>query len=80
MARGNVSALRSTIFDILFILKLLEIIAEELKRVGVAGPVAVLKRVKTSPEKTSVLKFAVNSIHNGTSIRLYMLFLPYYTI
>jgi hypothetical protein len=49
-----------------------QIIAEELKRVGVAGPVAVLKRVKTSPEKTSVLKFAVNSIHNEPTLLLWL--------
>jgi hypothetical protein len=41
------------------------LITEEMKRVGAAGVVALLKRVKTSAEKTSVLKFAVNSIHNG---------------
>ncbi len=68
MALENVSAQTIVLLTNLFIIIWLEIIAEEVKRVGVAGPVALLKRAKTSPEKTSVLKFAVNSIHNGTFI------------
>jgi len=64
-ARERKSSKKYSFIKSITLISITELISEEIKRVGVAGAVTLLKRVKTSAEKTSVLKFAVNSIHNG---------------